>query len=90
MTVPEATDRTPDAWPDHIHRHLHLSSGQFWWHRHEHDCDIGNVELPGGDFNALHHHAPAQHDGLPDDVLGEWTVDGTNVANLHDVGWRCP
>jgi hypothetical protein len=64
--------------PDHEHRHIHLPSGHFWWHRHQHECT-------GSDFNALHHHPPAGHDVAMDD---DWTVDGTYADNLDDRGWR--
>lgn len=62
----------------HEHRHIHLATGQFWWHEHPHRCD-------GIDFNTLHHHAPVEHEGLDFEtprIGGDWS------ANLHDQGWR--
>jgi len=63
---------------DHEHRHAHLATGQYWWHTHPHTCD-------NKDFNTLHHHAPAQHEGR---LFGPATIDGDYRANLHDQGWR--
>jgi hypothetical protein len=71
----------------HDHRHIHLATGQYWWHTHdEPNCD-------GTDFNTLHHHPPSDHAQLPEilmrtDFDGNWRIEGTHRHNLHDQGWR--
>jgi hypothetical protein len=66
---------------DHEHRHIHLDSGMFWWHRHDHECDES-------DFNGLHHHPPAGHNGFPASALAPWLVDGHYPDALDEPGWR--
>ncbi len=49
----------------HVHRHAVLfSGGRYVWHAHEHTCNGPLVDL-----NLLHHHAPAEHDGLSSEQL---------------------
>lgn len=63
----------------HEHRHVHLATGQFWWHTHPHTCNGVS------DFNRLHHHAPTEHEGQ---LFGAARIDGDYRTNLHDQGWR--
>ena len=53
------------------HRHFRFSSNSYITHEHLHYKRVNN-------FNALHHHAPVEHDNFSDEELN-WNIIDTGI-----------